>query len=54
MQALGNSLRDAHLRRDPIFRLDGDDRTGANTGGENLFVDLRLRAERSAASWSSR
>ena len=45
VQALGDSLRDVHtLGRDPICRLDGDDRSGTNTGGENLFVDLRYAA----------
>ena len=42
VQALGNAFRDIHrLGPDPIVRLDGDDRSGANTDGENLFVDLR-------------
>ncbi|MFF5229060.1 hypothetical protein [Dactylosporangium sp. NPDC000521] len=45
VQALGDSLRDVHtLGRDPICRLDGDDRSGTSTGGENLFVDLRYAA----------
>ena len=41
VQALGNAFRDIHrLGPDPIVRLDGDDRSGTNTAGENLFVDL--------------
>jgi len=42
VQALGNAFRDEHtFGPEPICWLDGDDRTGARTGGENLFVDLR-------------
>ncbi|MGH8862604.1 MAG: TerD family protein [Jatrophihabitantaceae bacterium] len=41
VQALGNAFvatdRDT---RTPIIRLDGDDRSGAVSGGENLLVDL--------------
>jgi tellurite resistance protein TerA len=41
VQALGNAFRDQHtLGAKPICWLDGDDRSGATTGGENLFVDL--------------
>ncbi len=41
VQALGNAFEDLHtLGSDPICWLDGDDRSGNNTGGENLFVDL--------------
>ena len=41
VQALGNAFRDAHsYGADPICWLDGDDRSGSNTGGENLFVNL--------------
>ncbi|MCW2526112.1 MAG: tellurium resistance protein [Pseudonocardiales bacterium] len=29
----------------PVIRLDGDDRTGTNTGGENLFIDLSFTAQ---------
>jgi len=46
VQALGNSFTS---RNDgaPIISLDGDDRTGDNTGGENLRIDLsRLREVR--------
>ncbi|MBD8059652.1 tellurium resistance protein [Cellulomonas sp. JH27-2] len=42
VQALGNAFRDEHtFGPEPICWLDGDDRTGTRTGGENLFVDLR-------------
>ncbi len=42
VQALGNALRDQHsYGTEPICWLDGDDRSGTRTGGENLFVDLR-------------
>jgi tellurite resistance protein TerA len=41
VQALGNAFRDEHsFGKDPICWLDGDDRSGTNTGGENLFVNL--------------
>jgi tellurite resistance protein TerA len=41
VQALGDSFRDRNpFSADPIVRLDGDDRSGTNTAGENLFVDL--------------
>ena len=41
VQALGNAFRDQHsYGGDPICWLDGDDRSGTNSGGENLFVDL--------------
>ncbi|MGW9613729.1 TerD family protein [Streptomyces diastaticus] len=38
VQALGNAFGD--LRRPPWIHLDGDDRTGAVEGGENLTVNL--------------
>jgi len=42
VQALGNSFRDRHVfGTEPICWLDGDDRSGSNSAGENLFVDLR-------------
>ncbi|GAA2588531.1 hypothetical protein GCM10010399_18200 [Dactylosporangium fulvum] len=45
VQALGNSFTDEHtFGREPICWLDGDDRSGAGTGGENLFVNLRHQA----------
>jgi tellurite resistance protein TerA len=41
VQALGNAFRDRHsFGADPICWLDGDDRSGANAAGENLFVRL--------------
>jgi tellurite resistance protein TerA len=41
VQALGNSFRDRNaFGPQPICWLDGDDRSGSNSGGENLFVDL--------------
>ncbi|MEP7193208.1 MAG: tellurium resistance protein [Actinomycetota bacterium] len=39
VQALGNAFRDKR-QGDPICWLDGDDRSGSTTGGENLFVNL--------------
>lgn len=39
VQALGNAFQ-APYQGAPIIRLDGDDRSGASTGGENLFIDL--------------
>ncbi|MFC7845238.1 TerD family protein [Streptomyces sp. NPDC057382] len=38
VQALGNSFGSLH--RPPFIHLDGDDRTGASTAGENLTVNL--------------
>lgn len=41
VQALGGGLQDRHtLGGGPIVRLDGDDRSGTNSEGENLFIDL--------------
>lgn len=41
VQALGNAFRDRHsFGAEPIAWLDGDDRSGSNSGGENLFVNL--------------
>jgi tellurite resistance protein TerA len=41
VQALGNTLRDKNpFGPDPICWLDGDDRSGTNSDGENLFVNL--------------
>lgn len=37
VQALGNNF--GSLRQPPYIALDGDDRTGASTGGENLRVN---------------
>jgi tellurite resistance protein TerA len=39
VQALGNAFQ-APYSGPPIIRLDGDDRSGAVSGGENMFVDL--------------
>ncbi len=42
IQALGNAFRGQHSlgNGQSIAWLDGDDRSGRNTGGENLLVDL--------------
>ncbi|KFI08086.1 TerD family protein [Massilia sp. BSC265] len=37
VQALGNAWGD--FEREPFIRLDADDRTGAATGGENLYIN---------------
>ena len=39
VQALGNAFQ-APYDGPPIIYLDGDDRSGAATGGENLYIDL--------------
>lgn len=39
VQALGNAFQ-APYQGTPIIRLDGDDRSGSNVGGENMFIDL--------------
>ena len=39
VQALGNAFTAPHHGA-PIIRLDGDDRSGAASGGENMFIDL--------------
>jgi tellurite resistance protein TerA len=39
VQALGNAFQ-APYQGPPIIRLDGDDRSGSNVGGENMFIDL--------------
>ncbi|WP_203829313.1 TerD family protein [Actinoplanes palleronii] len=42
VQANGKAFTDAHsFGGGPICRLDGDDRSGTNTQGENLYVDLQ-------------
>jgi tellurite resistance protein TerA len=38
IQALGNSF--GNLQRPPYILLDGDDRSGASVGGENLLINL--------------
>lgn len=44
VQALGKSF-DSRNAGSPIISLDGDDRSGTNTGGENLRIDLNRLAE---------
>lgn len=44
VQALGNAFRSRNPGT-PIINLDGDDRSGTNTGGENLSVDLSRLGE---------
>jgi tellurite resistance protein TerA len=45
VQALGNSFTAAPKNGpSPLIRLDGDDRSGANSGGENLYIDLAQAA----------
>ncbi len=39
VQALGGSFRNPEAGS-PVVWLDGDDRSGSSSGGENLFVDL--------------
>jgi tellurite resistance protein TerA len=46
VQALGNSFTASPAGiRDKVIWLDGDDRSGANSAGENLFIDLRHAAK---------
>ena len=40
VQALGNAFTASTRDGSKVLWLDGDDRSGASTGGENLFVDL--------------
>lgn len=44
VQALGNTFRSRNAGP-PIITLDGDDRSGSSTGGENLRIDLSRLAE---------
>ena len=45
VQALGNTFSvTARGGAGPTIRLDGDDRSGNNSGGENLFIDLSQTA----------
>ncbi len=44
VQALGNAFASRN-RGTPIISLDGDDRTGSSTDGENLRIDLSRLAE---------
>ena len=41
VQALGNAFRGFDSTGKEVVRLDADDRSGASTTGENLYVDLR-------------
>lgn len=46
VQALGNAFASRSTgSTQPLIRLDGDDRSGQNSGGENLFIDLGRPAE---------
>ena len=46
VQALGNSFTSrSAFTSDPVIRLDGDDRSGTQSGGENLFVNLAYTAQ---------
>jgi tellurite resistance protein TerA len=46
VQALGGSFTASPAGvRDKVIWLDGDDRSGANSAGENLFIDLRHAAK---------
>ena len=46
VQALGNAFTSrSRTSAAPLIRLDGDDRSGQNSGGENLLVDLGRPAE---------
>ncbi|MDT4911678.1 MAG: tellurite resistance protein TerA [Pseudonocardiales bacterium] len=40
VQALGNAFIASNRAGKQLVRLDGDDRSGRNTGGENMTVDL--------------
>ncbi len=44
VQALGGAFA-SDPGATPVLRLDGDDRSGSNTEGENLFVDLAQLAK---------
>jgi tellurite resistance protein TerA len=46
IQALGNAFRGQHTlpNGELVAWLDGDDRSGRNSGGENLLIDLRHTA----------
>jgi tellurite resistance protein TerA len=45
VQALGNAFASRNQGAAPIITLDGDDRTGTSTDGENLRIDLNRTAE---------
>ncbi len=40
VQALGNAFEARGDAGTPVIRLDGDDRSGTNSAGENLIIDL--------------
>lgn len=46
VQALGNAFEARpYGGREPVIWLDGDDRSGANSGGENMFINLAYAAQ---------
>ncbi|MEO6886950.1 MAG: tellurium resistance protein [Jatrophihabitantaceae bacterium] len=46
VQALGNAFQASPKGVSaPVVRLDGDDRSGTNAAGENLFIDLSFAAQ---------
>lgn len=45
VQALGKAFASRNQGRSPIITLDGDDRSGTNSAGENLRIDLSRVAE---------
>jgi tellurite resistance protein TerA len=46
VQALGNAWSASPQGvSEPVIRLDGDDRSGSNSAGENLFVNLAYTAQ---------
>jgi tellurite resistance protein TerA len=44
VQALGNSMQDRGGYPETVVWLDGDDRSGSNSAGENLYVNLKQLA----------
>jgi tellurite resistance protein TerA len=46
VQALGNAFSASPKGvNEPVIRLDGDDRSGTNTAGENLFINLSYASQ---------
>jgi tellurite resistance protein TerA len=46
VQALGNSFSATPRGvQEPVIRLDGDDRSGSNSDGENLFINLAYASQ---------
>jgi tellurite resistance protein TerA len=46
VQALGNAFSShSAFSKEPVIRLDGDDRSGAASGGENLYINLAHSAQ---------